>query len=286
MKSNVTLKQARADAQAKIEALHNYINAIDGMIKAGIDADTPALGKVPKTPTAKAAKDKEPKSPKAAKVKPQKVIPKGARPSMIDACKLAMAGTTIKKPMSNMDVIATLRANKWLPGSRDPEQYVRYTLSKERDIFMRVPGDRGKYYLAPGVSVPRFEGDMKVAEKEETTEEESAETTEESASEETNGVESASAEAESESEEEVEAEPEAEEVPPPAPPAPKAPPPKPAPAVTPKPAPAPVKAAPPAPISKPVSPPPAPKAAPVSKKEETPEEIAAAILAEAGIDLP
>ena len=44
-------------------------------------------------------------------------------------------------------VLQALKARDWLPNSVDPIGYIRYTLSKNKDIFLRAEGMRGYYHL-------------------------------------------------------------------------------------------------------------------------------------------
>jgi hypothetical protein len=54
-----------------------------------------------------------------------------------------------RKRCTAVEAHGLLRARGWLPNSDDPLAYIRFTLSKEQGIFLRVEGQRGTYELAP-----------------------------------------------------------------------------------------------------------------------------------------
>lgn len=73
---------------------------------------------------------------------------KGAKtkPNLISAAQMIIAsrGNT---EMNAAEIHAELRKRHWLPNSDDPLGYLRYTLSANKDIFLRVEGKRGFYKL-------------------------------------------------------------------------------------------------------------------------------------------
>lgn len=113
----------------------------------------PAAKKVAQTaaPKKKAAPKAQAKPPvkKAASTAAAPVKKKGSgKPRLIDALQLVMAGTVGKKSTMNaVDCHAELKKRHWLPDSDDPLGYVRYSLSANKDIFLRDPNARGQYYL-------------------------------------------------------------------------------------------------------------------------------------------
>lgn len=95
-------------------------------------------------------------------LKPQKA---GEKPSLKDAITLIMlehgctssknSAVTIAKAdvedgseeKAPICIVDELKARRWMPTSSDPIGYVRYTLSKERDLFLRVGDKKGRYFL-------------------------------------------------------------------------------------------------------------------------------------------
>ena len=51
--------------------------------------------------------------------------------------------------MRPVEAYKILKAKGWLPTSKDPLGYIRFTLSSEENIFTRVEGQRGVYELDP-----------------------------------------------------------------------------------------------------------------------------------------
>jgi hypothetical protein len=106
--------------------------------------------------TASAAKPKKVQAkpgPKAAS--PAK---KSGKPRLIDAIQGVIGSGT----MNAIDVHGELKKRHWLPSSDDPLGYIRYTLSANKDIFLRIEGQRGYYHLskskaskANGVAKPK-----------------------------------------------------------------------------------------------------------------------------------
>jgi hypothetical protein len=67
------------------------------------------------------------------------------RPSNLAASIAAVMGS---HEMTADKVYAALQAKGWLPNSKDPHGYIRYTLSSRKDLFARVEGKRGHYVRA------------------------------------------------------------------------------------------------------------------------------------------
>jgi len=72
-------------------------------------------------------------------------------PRLIDSIQTVMGTST----MTAIQVHAELKKRHWLPNSDDPLGYIRYTLSKEKDIFLRIEGQRGHYHLGKGKAKPQ-----------------------------------------------------------------------------------------------------------------------------------
>ena len=119
----------------------------------------------------KSKKHKHKKAPPP--VKPIRVA-KGMVPRLIDALQLAIRD----KRMGAVDAHAILKAKGWLPKSKDPLGYIRFTLSDEKNIFIRVEGEKGIYELDPdnpfysGKGVPKQKKGRTVKAAPETTESE------------------------------------------------------------------------------------------------------------------
>lgn len=101
--------------------------------------------------TAQAAKKPGPKpkvvAKKTAAVVKAKAPSTGKKPPrLIDAIQTVIASNT----MNAVQVYGELKKRHWLPNSDDPLGYIRYTLSKEKDIFHRIDGQRGFYHLGKG----------------------------------------------------------------------------------------------------------------------------------------
>lgn len=128
------------------------VNAAKARAKASTKATQPAKVKkvakaAPKKP-AVAAKAKNHKAVAKTKTTASKPGPKpGSKregvPSLIKAIQIVMG----RKTLNADQVHEALKAKTWLPNSSDPIGYIRYTLSKNKDIFLRVEGKRGHYHL-------------------------------------------------------------------------------------------------------------------------------------------
>jgi hypothetical protein len=100
---------------------------------------------------AQAAKKPGPKPKVVASKKTTAVKAKAAStgkkpPRLIDAIQTVIGSAT----MNAIQVHGELKKRHWLPNSDDPLGYIRYTLSKEKDIFHRIEGQRGFYHLGKG----------------------------------------------------------------------------------------------------------------------------------------
>jgi hypothetical protein len=70
----------------------------------------------------------------------------GDPPPVLEAIQIVIGNAS---QASVNEVYAALNAKSWLPlGSQDPLNYIRHTLSKNKDIFLRSPSLRGTYYLS------------------------------------------------------------------------------------------------------------------------------------------
>lgn len=84
-----------------------------------------------------------PKKPKKVEEPPR---PQECPPaSLIESCQIVIGS----REMTPIEVYEELKQRKWLPISDNPLYYVRYTLSKEKEIFLRDPLKRGVYHLSP-----------------------------------------------------------------------------------------------------------------------------------------
>jgi hypothetical protein len=77
------------------------------------------------------------------------VPPKGkkgaevVRPRLEDSIQIVMGSKELSAP----EIHAELKNRHWIPDSKDPLGYIRYTLSANSAIFLRREGVRGKYHL-------------------------------------------------------------------------------------------------------------------------------------------
>jgi len=103
-------------------------------------------------PASKSSAPKARKKPgRKAKAAPKKMQAKAPKrgpktkqvPRLIDAIQIVMGSSTV----TATEVHTELKKRHWLPNSDDPLGYIRYTLSANKDIFLRVEGQRGHYYL-------------------------------------------------------------------------------------------------------------------------------------------
>ena len=141
-----------------LDEMRGTLARVERLVQGGA-AKKPAAKKVqaaaaPKKPGPKkgykkkaAAQAKKPgPKPKAASSKTVKAaVTKGAtkRRSLIEDIQTVIAGNT----MNAVQVHVELKKRHWLPNSDDPLGYIRYTLSKEKTIFLRIEGQRGFYHL-------------------------------------------------------------------------------------------------------------------------------------------
>jgi len=94
--------------------------------------------------TSSTSKKKKKHKKSTPPTKPIKVA-SGKAPRIIDAIQIVMRN----KDMKAQQIHELLKAKGWLPNSRDPMGYIRFTLSSEGDIFQRKEGERGVYHLDP-----------------------------------------------------------------------------------------------------------------------------------------
>ena len=125
-----------------LEALGLTVTALDSSV-----ADS-------KPATTKSSKKNKKKHKKSAPpAKPVKLAV-GKAPRLIDAIQMVMRN----KKMKAQQIHEHLRSKGWLPNSKDPIGYIRFTLSSEGNIFQRVDGERGVYHLEP--SNPYYSGKL------------------------------------------------------------------------------------------------------------------------------
>jgi hypothetical protein len=106
----------------------------------------PKKGWKTKGQTKKASAAQKPKKVQA-KPGPKAATPKkSGKPRLIDAIQAVIGSGT----MNAIDVHGELKKRHWLPSSDDPLGYIRYTLSANKDIFLRIEGQRGYYHLGKG----------------------------------------------------------------------------------------------------------------------------------------
>lgn len=65
-------------------------------------------------------------------------------PRIIDAIQVVMG----KKTMNASEIYNALEKLRWIPVSKDPMNYIRFTLSSEGETFIRSPKVRGFYHLS------------------------------------------------------------------------------------------------------------------------------------------
>lgn len=107
--------------------------------KASAKAAQPAKTKKPIKAKANGTKKQEQRS----KPGPKPGAKRRDVPALVDAIQQVMGNKTMNADM----VYDALEQRGWLPVSNDPKGYVRYTLSKNKEIFLRVDGKRGFYHL-------------------------------------------------------------------------------------------------------------------------------------------
>lgn len=170
-----TLLAVEVEYQKKVLALSNQrIQAIKKLL-----TDVDALHQDPEGDELIVSDPTESSSPqedtKEGKKKHKKATPptkpvklsSGKVPRIIDALQMVIKN----KQIGAKEAHALLKAKSWLPNSKDPLGYIRFTLSDESEIFHRVEGARGVYELDP--SNPHYNGKPKAPIKDEAEEESS-----------------------------------------------------------------------------------------------------------------
>jgi hypothetical protein len=141
-------KKILALSNQRIQAIKKLLDGVDELhLDKGSDVpDVPdeeaqATGGAP----TKAPKEKKGKHKKSTS--PIKLVrsPTGQVPRLIDALQIVIRNKQVKA----IDAYNQLKAKGWLPKSKDPLGYIRFTLSDEKDTFLRVDGQRGVYHLDP-----------------------------------------------------------------------------------------------------------------------------------------
>lgn len=169
--ANKTLKELIVSYDQRISELEEQRAFCQRMLANGSDSDLPRVPTERKKPGPKPGWKKGPKAkkvaqaaapkkkpgpkPKAAKAQAKPKTAKNAAgpavkktgatkaPRLIDSIQQVM-GT---KTMTAIEIHGELKMRHWLPNSDDPLGYIRYTLSANKEIFLRVEGQRGHYHL-------------------------------------------------------------------------------------------------------------------------------------------
>lgn len=155
-------KRMLALSNQRIQTIKKLLTDLDAMYVDPVgDEVISGLSSLDSSPTKK--KKVQAKKKKALPpAKPVRLI-SGKSPRLIDALQMVMRS----KQMGAKEAYALLKARKWLPNSKDPLSYIRFTLSDENEIFHRVEGKRGVYQLDP--SNPYAVGKKKTEETDSTT---------------------------------------------------------------------------------------------------------------------
>ena len=130
-----------------------YVNENDDSPLVGVlELDSTDVLTVTATPATTRNHKKKKKHKKASPPARPVKLAAGKAPRLIDAIQIVMRN----KKMKAQQIHEHLRAKGWLPNSKDPIGYIRFTLSSEGDIFQRMDGERGVYHLDP--SNPYYSG--------------------------------------------------------------------------------------------------------------------------------
>ena len=127
---------------ASIDELHIDVDSTLSTLLGTEDPSTkPHTTHAVATSTSKKKKKHKKAAPPTKPIK----VPSGKAPRIIDAIQIVMRN----KDMKAQQIHELLKAKGWLPNSRDPMGYIRFTLSSEGEIFQRKDGERGVYHLDP-----------------------------------------------------------------------------------------------------------------------------------------
>jgi hypothetical protein len=162
--------EVNARIDSRIATIHDLIDGTRELIALGeasepevpIDDDDESEPEHHESSTTKKSKKKlstsskkvtTKKSSKKVKVftKSSGVPPKGKkgaevqRPRLEDSIQIVMGGKELSAP----EIHTELKNRHWIPDSKDPLGYIRYSLSANSAIFLRREGVRGKYHLDP-----------------------------------------------------------------------------------------------------------------------------------------
>lgn len=139
---------------ATTDELYPGANEEDPFKALGINLPSNLSVAEPEPVITKGYKKKKKKHKKSATpAKPVKIAV-GKAPRLIDAIQMVMRN----KKMKAQQIHEHLRNKGWLPNSKDPIGYIRFTLSSEGNIFQRLDGERGVYQLDP--SNPYYNGKL------------------------------------------------------------------------------------------------------------------------------
>lgn len=144
----------------RIQALKKLLTDVDALHVGGLSEtmlqDFLEGDEIPVTTsssTVKASQTSATKKPekkkKSKKTSPPTKSGKLVSGKLVPSLKEALQIVTRNKQITPMEAYKILKAKGWLPTSKDPLGYIRFTLSDEKNIFMRVEGQRGVYELDP-----------------------------------------------------------------------------------------------------------------------------------------
>ena len=126
---------------------------IDGRTKEGRALKAAAAGNgKPGPKKGKKAEAKAPPAPKKSATNAtegRRAVARGDRPTMKEAIATVMG----KSAMGSADIVSGLEKKGWLPNAQDPQQYVSYLLSSNKDVFERL--ERGLYKVREGAVFSR-----------------------------------------------------------------------------------------------------------------------------------
>lgn len=151
--------QALKKLLTDVDALHVDVEGDAVLLAVARSTERSPSAPTPAASTKKTEKKKKNKKKATPPTKPVKLVA-GKAPRLIDALQMVIRN----RQMRPKEAHAALQAKGWLPKtSKDPLGYIRFTLSDEKKIFMRVDGQRGLYELDP--SNPYYSGKFSIQPK-------------------------------------------------------------------------------------------------------------------------
>jgi hypothetical protein len=148
--ARIALAQAVAEAKQKYDQAKAQLDKFDSVFS-GTPTTTPSEEGTTPAPKKRGrpAKDRSAEAggatPAPKPGRPVGSTTAGTRPPLREAM-ISVIGTGV---MGADQVLAALEAKNWLPGGKDPKNYISYTFSKNKDVFERV--SHGAYRIASGV---------------------------------------------------------------------------------------------------------------------------------------